>query len=359
MARTRDLWKDPARRGHGKRWLAVWTGPDGAEHSRAFAKKSDADRYGAVQETDALRGVGIDPKSARITVAQWCDTWLAGYGSRRASSVRQARVHIRKIKAEFGPMTLGSVRPSHVRNWTARLLAAGAAPGYVSTLHGRLGQLFADAVHDSLLARSPCSRRTSPPAGRQRPYVATTGQVWALHDVMPPGLRPAVLLGAFAGLRISETCALRVADIDFMRGVIHPTVQWPAEELKTEMSRTAIPVAASLALQLSAAVVPGQARLLGAAPWTLDKAFRACRVKVDGLPEGFRYHDLRHYFASLLIASGADVKEVQARLRHASAKTTLDTYGHLWPDRDDSTRAAVEAVFTARAEQGRNRPGAR
>jgi integrase len=46
---------------------------------------------------------------------------------------------------------------------------------------------------------------------------------------------------------------------------------------------------------------------------------------VDGLPEGFRFQDLRHYFASLLIASGADVKVVQARVRHASAKTTLDT----------------------------------
>jgi hypothetical protein len=54
---------------------------------------------------------------------------------------------------------------------------------------------------------------------------------------------------------------------------------------------------------------------------------------------------LRHYFASLLIADGADVKTVQARLRHASAKT--DTYGHIWPDRDESTRAAVDAVLTA------------
>jgi integrase len=42
----------------------------------------------------------------------------------------------------------------------------------------------------------------------------------------------------------------------------------------------------------------------------------------------FRYHDLRHYLASLLISSGADVKVAQARLRHASAKTTLDTYWH-------------------------------
>jgi site-specific recombinase XerC len=63
----------------------------------------------------------------------------------------------------------------------------------------------------------------------------------------------------------------------------------------------------------------------------------------------FRFHDLRHYFASLLIASGLDVKVVQARLRHASAKTTLDIYGHLWPDKDESSRAAVAAVYALRA----------
>jgi integrase len=40
--------------------------------------------------------------------------------------------------------------------------------------------------------------------------------------------------------------------------------------------------------------------------------------------------NLRHYLASLLIASGADIKTVQARMRHASARTTLNTYGRLW-----------------------------
>lgn len=68
------------------------------------------------------------------------------------------------------------------------------------------------------------------------------------------------------------------------------------------------------------------------------------------LPPNFPYQHLRHFFASLLIAGGSDVKVVQARVRHASAKTTLDTYGHLWPDRDESTRATVEAVLTARAD---------
>ena len=75
---------------------------------------------------------------------------------------------------------------------------------------------------------------------------------------------------------------------------------------------------------------------------------RDVREQVDGLPEEFTFHDLRHYLASLLIASGADIKTVQARLRHASATTTLDTYGHLWPDADESTRTAISAVITAR-----------
>ena len=46
---------------------------------------------------------------------------------------------------------------------------------------------------------------------------------------------------------------------------------------------------------------------------------------------------------------GARADARRARLRHASAKTTLDTYGHLWPDSDDSTRAAVDVVLAARA----------
>ena len=236
---------------------------------------------------------------------------------------------------------------------------------YVYALHNRLSQVMADAVHDGILARSPCSRRTSPGAGRQRPYVATTEQVWALFDAMPERLRASILLGAFAGLRCAEACGLRVTDVDFMRGGVHPAVQYPAEPLKTDISRTPVPVPRSLALELAAHVRqwPGETVLTGTdggqlPTWALERAIRAARRKVPGLPAGFRYHDLRHYFASLLIASGADVKEVQARLRHASAKTTLDTYGHLWPDRDESTRSAVGTVIAARFEELPERPEA-
>jgi integrase len=352
-----------ARRPDG-RWRARYRDDAGKEHARHFGRKVDAQRWLDEVTTAVTTGTYVDPKTARTTVGEWCETWLAGYATRRPSTVRQARVHIAQITPEFGGMPLPAVRPSHVKSWTARLRADGFEANYVYALHARFAQIFADAVHDGIVPRSPCSRRTSPGAGKQRPYLASTEQVWALHDAMPGYLRAAILLGAFAGLRIAEACGLRAADVDFMRGVIHPAVQYPAEELKTEISKTSIPVPRSLALELAAHLQqhPGRTLLTSPRgqlePWRLERAFRTARGKVDGLPDGFRYHDLRHYFASLLIASGADVKTVQARLRHASAKTTLDTYGHLWPDRDESTRAAVEAVLAARADSVRTNRGA-
>ena len=92
--------------------------------------------------------------------------------------------------------------------------------------------------------------------------------------------------------------------------------------------------------------------------WQLERAVRAARARVSDLPAGFRFHDLGHYLASLLIAAGADVKVVQSRLRHASATTTLNTYAHMWPDADESTRAAVSTVLAARADLLRTSRGA-
>jgi site-specific recombinase XerD len=80
------------------------------------------------------------------------------------------------------------------------------------------------------------------------------------------------------------------------------------------------------------------------APLRRDRFGDAWRETVEraGLPNGTRYHHLRHHFASTLIASGCSVKAVQDTLGHASARETLDTYSHLWPTDHDRVRAAIE-----------------
>ena len=172
-----------------------------------------------------------------------------------------------------------------------------------------------------------------------------------------------MLVASFAGLRLAEVCGLRVIDVDFMRGVVNQVQQYPADPLKSEMSRTPVPIPDDLALMLSAHVAgfPSEwllsdelGRQMG--PWQLQRAFRAARAQVPGLPAGFRFHDLRHYYASALIASGLDIKTVQVRMRHASGKTTIDTYGHMFPDTEDATRAAISRVIAARV--GGNGPSA-
>jgi integrase len=58
------------------------------------------------------------------------------------------------------------------------------------------------------------------------------------------------------------------------------------------------------------------------------------------------------------IRHGESVKTVQARLGHASASETLDTYSHVWPDSEDRNRLAVEEVLGRRAEDWlRTEPG--
>jgi integrase len=342
-------------------WRARYRDADGREHARHFRfKDNPRDPENSAQHwldtvtTSVVTGTYVDPRQARVTVGEWSKTWLKGYATNRESTVRQARVHVKVITDTLGSRPLRDVRPSEVKAWITGLQDRYAT-STVYALHRRLGQLYADAVHDGLVPRSPVSRRTSPPVPRQRPYVASTGQVWALHDALPEHFRPVVLLGAFAGLRAAEIAALRVEDVDFMRGIITPAIQYPHLPLKTETSRTPIPIPHDLALELnrvpakwgsSTLVVGAYGRPVS--PYTIDMAFKAARETVDGLPEGFRIHDLRHYFASLLIAAGLDIKTVQARLRHASAKTTLDTYGHMWPDKDESARAAVSAAFADR-----------
>ncbi|MDP8938656.1 MAG: tyrosine-type recombinase/integrase, partial [Actinomycetota bacterium] len=72
-------------------------------------------------------------------------------------------------------------------------------------------------------------------------------------------------------------------------------------------------------------------------------------VRRAGVRPELTCHDLRHYYASLLIRHGESVKVVQRRLGHKTAQETLDTYGHLWPDSDGRTREAVDGeLFRAR-----------
>ena len=76
---------------------------------------------------------------------------------------------------------------------------------------------------------------------------------------------------------------------------------------------------------------------------TIARHWRILRDKV-GIE--YRLHDLRHFYASGLVAAGCDVVTVQRALGHSSASITLATYGHLWPNANDRTRKAADQLLS-------------
>lgn len=85
-------------------------------------------------------------------------------------------------------------------------------------------------------------------------------------------------------------------------------------------------------------------------PWWHEqygsRAFVAA-VEAAGAPAGTTTHDLRHHYASVLLAAGESVVAVAERLGDENAHLVLTTYGHLLPDSEERTRRAIEQAWCA------------
>jgi integrase len=64
-----------------------------------------------------------------------------------------------------------------------------------------------------------------------------------------------------------------------------------------------------------------------------------------GLPEGYGLRDLRHYFATVLIFGGANVKTVQLAMGHTTPTVAPNIHVGFWPDAVDQTRTLVESAL--------------
>ena len=161
-------------------------------------------------------------------------------------------------------------------------------------------------------------------------------------------------------MRQGECLGLTVDRVDFLRRVMHVDRQLvtvsgrPAFLTPPKTSASVRSPAASRdrcargapgRVPSSSATVSCSSQMQGIHP---PHCVRGCMAGPPSRPRVHRrpgFHQLRHFYASLLIRHGESVKTVQARLGHASASETLDTYSHLWPDSDDRTRTAVDSVL--------------
>ncbi len=369
-----------ARNGHGLRWRVRYKDPAGRERGKSFARKADAEKFRDTTAADLARGTWLDPAKGRILLGDYARDWLAGR-SGEPSTIAGLRVRVeRHIIPGLGDIPLKDLRPSRIQAFIAGLpLAPGTVRGVLTTLSA----ILAAALDDELIASNPARKASvrAPRAQRRKVTPWTGRQVAAIRAGLPERWRVSCDLGAGLGTRQGEAFGLAVDDIDFLRHVVHVTRQVrivggrlvfaPPKGSKERDVPLADHVGQAIAAHLqrfpagdvtlpwlTPAGKPRTARLVMTTPRGYA-LFRStfnydCRLALRqaGITPSREAgtHQLRHRFASLLIAGGIDVRALAEHMGHANPSVTLGTYSHLMPNAADKARKAMEAAFASEHE---------
>jgi len=341
-----------------------WRHRVGGRHlKKTFARRTDAVAHDSKVKADLARGTHVDT-SNRVTVAEYARAWSQARVLR--SNTRHGhdnflRHHLegdaaRRSSHRQGPPFGGAGLDNRPRG--------RGRPGDAARARRAAAVGFAAAVLDGVVARNPVlpDRRLSLPRQDKAKFVPlTVAQVRAWADAAAPRVRAMIITQAALGLRISELRAVRVQDVDFLRREVHVDEQLDASgrhraPLKTANSRRVVPLPAVAAETLAAHIAefpPGPDGLIFTTvtgrPWASSRitwrAYRDAAEAAAGLPPGTSSHDLRHHYASVLLAAGESVHAVAERLGDTAAMV-LSTYGHVMPDREDTTRRAVDTAWS-------------
>lgn len=288
------------------------------------------------------------------------------------------RVIRRHVVPVLGSLPLSQVRNSHIRGWV-KDRTPHLAPSTLTVVYfGTLVPLFNAAVIDRRIGISPCVGIRLPDVPDARYYIARPDEVHALALALPERYRPIVYLAAGCGWRGGEILGLERDGVDLDRREVHVRHQLTVitgrspylapPKTKTSARTNELPrvVIESLQAHLrtfrlrpediedetdprAPTVRPahlvftrGDGRPIHRADWS--HIWRPA-VKAAGLPPGYGLRDLRHYFATVLIFGGANVKTVQLAMGHTTPTITLNTYVGFWPDAIDQTRTLVDSAL--------------
>ena len=338
------------------RYRARYRDETGKEHARHFTRKVDAQSWIDQETAGLVRGDWIDPRHGKITFDEWFTDWSARqvWADGTLEAARQAASSV-----TFGAVPMRQILRSHVEAWVKQMsttLAASTTKMRYNYVH----MAFRAAVRDKIIREAPSDGVALPKAARAEVtmVIPTPEQVAAARVFCPdPTFVGFIGVCAYAGLRLGEAAGLQVGDVDFLRREINVRRQVQGQ---TRATAKVVPPKAGSArtvyvsdelvelLSIQASYAWGDEGWLFGVGGLLNRnsaghLWRRTREAV-GL-EAFRLHDLRHFYASGLIADGCDVVTVQHALGHSMPTITLDTYSHLWPKAEDRTRTAAASLW--------------
>ena len=330
-----------------------WQGKRRKSTKRGFATKREAEEW--------LRNFLITQKADfDMKFEDFWKMYYADMETRLREHTMRTKKYIVELKIlpYFRNKRVNDITAADIRQWQNELIKMGYSPTYLKTINNQLSAIFNYAIRYYDLKSNPCAK-----AGSMGKSKAEEMDFWTVEEfrkfidsVMNKRLSyMAFMTSYWTGMRLGELLALNPKDVDLEKRTISITKSYQRlgkkdviTPPKTPKSKRVITVPEFLAADIkdymdSLYDLQENDRLFPITKYYLEHEMQR-GIKESGVKR-IRVHDLRHSHASMLIELGFSPLEIANRLGHEKVETTLNTYAHLYPNKQTKLAERLDSEY--------------
>ena len=343
-------------------------------HRLSWTAKTRKECQEWIKETIGQIDDGMTYASSITTVEEYMAGWIS---SKRASLRPRTWQHYEQmmrnhILPHLGKFKIRELRPEHIQSLYDHLLAIGTGIYTIRKIDAVLSSALNQAVKMEVIGRNPVSLTMPPKKPSEEMQILDESQVSQLQIAAAGSQYEALIhLALTTGMREMELLGLKWTDLDWVKKTLKVERQLVRPEEgpvrfappKTKSGKRTLTLggktievlrhhydrqhaerkAAGEKWQENGLIFPNS---LGGPihPRNLLRDYRKL-LQAAELPR-FRFHDLRHTAASLMLNHDIPVIVVSRRLGHARASITLDVYGHLLPSMQNEAAEIIDGLIT-------------
>ena len=330
-----------------------WQGKRRKSTKRGFATKREAEEW--------LRNFLITQKADfDMKFADFWKMYCADMETRLREHTMRTKKYIVELKIlpYFGNKRVNDITAADIRQWQNELIKMGYSPTYLKTINNQLSAIFNYAVRYYDLKSNPCAKAGSMGKSKAEEMDFWTGEEFRrfIDSVMNKRLSyMAFMILYWTGMRLGELLALNPKDVDLEKRTISITKSYQRlgkkdviTPPKTPKSKRVITIPEFLAADIKDYIdslyeLRENDRLFPITKYYLEHEMQR-GIKESGVKR-IRVHDLRHSHASMLIELGFSPLEIANRLGHEKVETTLNTYAHLYPNKQTKLAERLDSEY--------------
>ena len=330
-----------------------WQGKRRKSTKRGFATKREAEEW--------LRNFLITKKADfDMKFEDFWKMYCADMETRLREHTMRTKKYIVELKIlpYFGNKRVNDITAADIRQWQNELIKMGYSPTYLKTINNQLSAIFNYAVRYYDLKSNPCAKAGSMGKSKAEEMDFWTGEEFRkfIDSVMNKRLSYMAFMTLYwTGMRLGELLALNPKDVDLKKRTISITKSYQRlgkkdviTPPKTPKSKRVITIPEFLAADIkdymdSLYELQENDRLFPITKYYLEHEMQR-GIKESGVKR-IRVHDLRHSHASMLIELGFSPLEIANRLGHEKVETTLNTYAHLYPNKQTKLAERLDSEY--------------